>query len=318
MRNKKKVSVIVPVYNVEKYLDKCIKSIINQSYKDIEIILVDDGSTDSSPKICDDYAKNDKRIKVIHKENGGLSSARNAGIEIASGDLLSFIDSDDSIEPDLYEKVFSYYNDNDIVVFGIERDYPNGKIIKTGFDKVEEIDNITALIYLNNNDAVDLSSCNKIFNKKLFDNVRFPINKKCEDYYIMYRIFDAAQSVLLIPFIGYHYFQREGSISRSVVNLDYIYASQSQIDYFTEKHSDYLYIARSNFAIANMNLYVFIVRNRLKESKIKKQLLSNSRKYIKDVVKNHYLKRTRKIKLLSFVFCPHLYSILVKLKNMRG
>ena len=99
------ISVIVPIYNVEKYLIKCIESIINQTYKDLEIILVDDGSTDSSGKICDEFATKDNRIKVIHKKNGGLSSARNIGLDICKGNYISFIDSDDYIELDMYEKM---------------------------------------------------------------------------------------------------------------------------------------------------------------------------------------------------------------------
>lgn len=100
------ISVIVPVYNVEKYLHKCINSILNQTYKNLEIILIDDGSTDNSGKICDEYALKDNRIKVIHKENGGLSSARNAGLDICSGDYIGFVDSDDYIAEDMYEYLY--------------------------------------------------------------------------------------------------------------------------------------------------------------------------------------------------------------------
>ena len=99
------ISVIVPIYNVEKYLDRCVDSIINQTYKNLEIILVDDGSPDNCPQMCDDYAKKDSRIKVVHKENGGLSDARNVGMEVATGEYVSFIDSDDYISLDCYETV---------------------------------------------------------------------------------------------------------------------------------------------------------------------------------------------------------------------
>ncbi|MCP9380716.1 glycosyltransferase family 2 protein, partial [Lacticaseibacillus paracasei] len=99
-----KISIIVPVYNVEKYLQKCVDSILAQSFRDYELILVDDGATDASPSICDDYAEKDQRVKVIHKQNGGLSDARNAGINVASAPFLGFIDSDDYIAPDMYEQ----------------------------------------------------------------------------------------------------------------------------------------------------------------------------------------------------------------------
>ena len=105
MKEEKLISVIIPVYNVEKYLRRCIDSVINQTYKNLEIIIVDDGSTDNSSNICDEYTNKDSRVKVVHKENGGLSSARNVGIELAKGDLIAFVDSDDYIELEMYEKL---------------------------------------------------------------------------------------------------------------------------------------------------------------------------------------------------------------------
>ena len=115
-----KLSIVVPVYNVEQYLHQCIDSILHQTFQDFELILVDDGSPDDCPKICDEYAKNDSRIKVIHKTNGGLSSARNAGLQIARGEYISFIDSDDFLDPITYTHVFSIFNKEnvDVVIFG--------------------------------------------------------------------------------------------------------------------------------------------------------------------------------------------------------
>ena len=112
-----KISVIIPVYNVEKYLKRCLDSVINQTYKNLEIILIDDGSTDKSGNICDEYAAKDKRIIVIHKENGGLSDARNKGLDICTGDYISFIDSDDWIENGFYEYVVNNVKDNDLLIF---------------------------------------------------------------------------------------------------------------------------------------------------------------------------------------------------------
>ena len=119
------ISVIVPIYNVEKYLDRCVGSIINQTYKNLEIILVDDGSPDNCPQMCDDYAKKDSRIKVVHKENGGLSDARNAGMKVATGEYVSFIDSDDYISLDFYETLLETIvdNDSDIVECSVVKFY---------------------------------------------------------------------------------------------------------------------------------------------------------------------------------------------------
>ncbi|WP_206425633.1 glycosyltransferase family 2 protein [Romboutsia sp. Marseille-P6047] len=124
-----KVSVIIPIYNVEKYLNRCIDSVINQSLKDIEIILVNDGSPDNCPKICDEYANKDSRIKVIHKSNGGLSSARNAGMKIATGDYIGFVDSDDYIEINMYEQMYkvAYENNVDFVMSDYYKVYNDSK-----------------------------------------------------------------------------------------------------------------------------------------------------------------------------------------------
>ena len=126
-----KVSVIIPVYNVEEYIVRCLDSIINQTYKNLEIIIIDDGSTDNSPEICDKYAMADERIIVIHKENSGVSSARNKGIEIATGDFIGFVDSDDFLEPDMYEVLVSMItsDDIDIATCGYSMDYPDGKVV---------------------------------------------------------------------------------------------------------------------------------------------------------------------------------------------
>ena len=116
------ISVIIPVYNVERYLDECIKSIVNQTYENLEIILVDDGSPDNCPRMCDDWAKKDERIRVIHKENGGLASARNAGMNICTGEYISFVDSDDWMELNAYESLLKYFDDKtDIVKFDMIR-----------------------------------------------------------------------------------------------------------------------------------------------------------------------------------------------------
>ena len=129
-----KVSIVVPIYNVEKYLEQCVDSIINQTLKEIEIILVDDGSPDNCPQMCDEYAKKDSRIKVVHKKNGGLSSARNAGIEVATGDYIGFVDSDDYIVNDATLKLETWIKEiddkDDIVAVGAARVYPNGEYIK--------------------------------------------------------------------------------------------------------------------------------------------------------------------------------------------
>ena len=134
----KKLSVIVPIYNVEQYLKKCLNSIVNQTYKDLEIILVDDGSPDGCPQLCDEYASLDNRIKVIHKKNGGLSSARNAGLDIATGDYVTFVDSDDYLETDIYEKVINIFEDHSADIVSMRTQLVDQKYNVIKSDVVEE------------------------------------------------------------------------------------------------------------------------------------------------------------------------------------
>ena len=181
------ISVILPIYNVEKYLEKCLKSVINQTYKNLEIILVDDGSKDNSPQICDEYAVKDKRIVVIHKSNGGLSDARNAGIEIAKGKYITLIDSDDYVELEMYEKLYNKaISDNlDIAICGnynVSEDYKNKKVNledeDVRVDHVEQQKNVVVVSF--DSKAKPVKRCSKqmetlilnCFASSLLDNVK--------------------------------------------------------------------------------------------------------------------------------------------------
>lgn len=211
------VTVIVPIYNVEKYIDKCIQSIVGQIYTEMEIILVDDGSSDSCPQKCDNWAKRDSRIRVIHKENGGLSSARNAGLEIASGDIISFIDSDDFIEPDMYHVMVTAMADSgkDIAccgrivdLWGV-REKKEYCIATTKAMSKEEA--MKEVLCLNN---MDVSACDKIYKKFLFDEIRYPEGKISEDAAVILQIIEKANGVIHVGKPFYHYIFRENSISK--------------------------------------------------------------------------------------------------------
>lgn len=211
------VSVIVPVYNVEEYLARCVDSILTQSYRNLEVILVDDGAKDSSGMICDDYAGKDPRVRVIHKENGGLSSARNAGIDVARGDWLEFVDSDDWIEPDAVEKMLCLALDCETeLVVGGRWDVS----AKTGEKKKglcpprqEVISGEEMVRRIFRWDNCDSSACDKLFSRRLFREVRFPEGVICEDVPVMYRIVLDAGRVALLDKPIYNYYHRSGSIT---------------------------------------------------------------------------------------------------------
>ena len=206
--SKKMISIIVPVYNVEKYLNRCVDSIINQTYKNLEIILVDDGSTDNSGKICDEYQKKDSRIKVIHKTNGGMSSARNAGLDIATGNYIAFVDSDDYIALNMMATMRGYVVDNnvDMAVCGFTRLTENkilserGKEVICGIYNPEKLFESETAHIDGVKDRVSLyteSLCNKLYKRYIFDDLRLRIGKNHEDFYLMHYIINKCQKVYL-------------------------------------------------------------------------------------------------------------------------
>lgn len=208
-----KISVIVPVYKVEPYLRKCLDSIVKQTYSNLEIILVDDGSPDSCGAVCDEYAENDGRIVVIHQKNGGLSAARNAALEIATGEFVGFVDSDDWIEPDMYEYLLrnALMANAEITVCGHILEYGNVSCT-VPFPEWGKIDRDCALEALLENKVMHNQVWDKLWKRELFCGVRFPVGRTFEDMAIAYRLFEKAEHVLCLPEAKYHYLQRSDSI----------------------------------------------------------------------------------------------------------
>lgn len=216
------ISVIVPIYNVEKYLNKCVNSIINQTYKNLEIILVDDGSPDNCPQMCDDYAKKDSRIKVVHKKNGGLSDARNAGMKVATGDYVSFIDSDDYISLDFHETLFQTMvdNDSDIVECSVVKFYENKKFDEYIDDlKVTNYETVDALDGLISENPFKQHVWNKLYKSSVALNIPYAVGKLNEDEFWTYQVFGKAKKVTRINKTMYYYFQRNSSIMGNGYNI---------------------------------------------------------------------------------------------------
>lgn len=213
MNNDILISVIVPIYNVEQFLSKCIQSIINQSYSRLEIILVDDGSTDDSPQICDEFKEKDKRIKVIHKKNGGLSDARNVGIEVASGEYIGFVDSDDYIDELMYEKLLNACIRNNSYISICGRNIVNidNDILCQQFTVEKEVvyDGKTAIKKLLLWDSCDSAAWDKLYKKELFEDLKYPLGVWSEDYAVTSRIFAKADKIVHVGEALYYYVQRE-------------------------------------------------------------------------------------------------------------
>lgn len=205
------ISVIVPIYNVEKYIKECIESILNQTFKDFELLLVNDGSTDDSPTICKYYEKLDSRVKVINKQNGGLSDARNTGIDVAKGKYLTFIDGDDFIAEDTLETMYNAINKTDIkiAVCNMVRYYEDGET-EDFYRPSEE------KVFLKGDDRFKTlaqpSVCNKMFKAELFEKIRFPYRKYYEDTFVYHELLMQTNVVVLIGKDSYYYRCRRGSI----------------------------------------------------------------------------------------------------------
>lgn len=210
------ISVIIPVYNVEKYLERCLSSILAQSYENLEIILVDDGSTDNSGAICDEYGKKDARITVFHKINGGQSSARNIALDYAHGDWITFVDSDDWVDKDyvkhMLEKAIS--TKSQIAVIASVNTVNENVYVKKETQSFLVLDNEHAMANLLYQKYYSFSACCKLYKKELFSNIRFPEGKVYEEMEPIYRAFARADQIVVSDEILYFYFQRQGSTVR--------------------------------------------------------------------------------------------------------
>lgn len=320
-----KVSIIVPVYNVELYIDKCLESLINQSMKDIEIILIDDGSTDNSGKICDSYAIKDKKVKVIHKNNRGLSNSRNCGLDIAKGEYISFVDSDDFIHPQMIEILYKTIisNNGDIVICDFQRIYENNNIKFKQYKTEQNIkiyNNIEALNELYSKNVVKfVIAWNKLYKRELFINLRYREKKFHEDEFIIHELLYRSNKVIDIPLQLYFYLQRQDSIMGakfSVKRLDGLDAYRERIHFFQEKHEKELL----KKAVFRYSKEFFQYYYKLKYE------VSNNKKYLRKIKKdyNHIYKYiiispyyTKKEKMLITLFCINskLYEMYINLKR---
>lgn len=314
MKQGKKISLIVPIYNVEKYLPSCIDSILKQTYVDMEVILVDDGSPDNCPAICDEYAKKDERIHVIHQQNKGLSGARNTGIEYAQGEYLIFVDSDDTIEPTMVEELYTYAEGRECKIVACGRYYvfeDGEKISKIADNKSKTYAFAEAMQEMNTFTLFDMSAWAKIYRRELFQDIRFPEGKLSEDYYIMYKLFDLAQTIGYVAKPLYNYLQRQSSISRNKkINHDFAYAAKEQMEFLDQKYPELAVLGHTSYASANLTVYDFYIKNGVKCPKDKllefKKAVKENMSYIH---KNEKISRAKRIQFELFVKSTILYNM---------
>lgn len=267
----KKISVIVPIYNVEQYLDKCIESLINQTYKNLEIILVDDGSKDKSGKIADLWALKDSRIKVVHKKNGGLSDARNEGMKNATGRYIGFVDSDDYIDMNMYENMLDILqqNDIDIVECGINYVYDDKIVKEVVSNNIKVFSTHDALKELILERELHQTVWNKLYKRECVIGEFFEMGRINEDEFWTYRIFSKAKKVAKINKNLYFYLQRNNSImsekNYSLKRLDGLEARFQRLKYIENNYNDLFFIDKKSFYFCCIYHYQYILRSNNKK-----------------------------------------------------
>lgn len=258
-----KISVIIPVFNTEKYLKRCVDSILAQTYRNLEIILVNDGSTDGSGSICEYYKTTDERVKVIHKKNGGQSSARNAGLDIATGNFISFVDSDDWLVKDIYEHCLKIIKlkecdviDFQCIITSGERNLP----LKYKKEKIEIIEGKEILkdyLIKGQTNKMPFSVCRKIYKKELFEKVRFPEGRINEDIVTNFKVLMNCKRLIRTTKIGYFYFQGSRSTTRNGLkrrDFDLIEVSKELVSLTEVNYKDLKYLAQVKLARSYFSL----------------------------------------------------------------
>lgn len=301
------ITVIVPVYNVELYLDRCIKSICNQTYRSLEIILVDDGSPDRCGEMCDEYASLDSRIRVIHKENGGLSDARNAGLDVMTGSMVGFVDSDDWIEAEMYETLLAEKrrNESQISCCGTKRIQEDGSVtyLNPDLDEVSIYCGTESQRELIRNTRVTNSVCDKLYDSSIFTGLRFRKGMLFEDFQIQPKCIARAQRVSYCAKPLYCYYQSPSSILRgnlSIKQYDSIVASQECVEYYKEFYPDL--VERALVRHIELLLSLFVASDSYPEWKdLRKQMR-------RDIYQTMQLVRTATVTTNKLKMKMHLFN----------
>lgn len=327
--NNEKISVIVPVFNMEQYLKRCMASLLNQTYQNLEIILVDDGSTDNSPKLCDEYADTDDRVKVIHKTNGGLSDARNAGLLIATGDYIGYVDSDDWIEPQMYQKMYEACKKNNAQIAVCK--YANiiqGKRIDNGtkLEKVLTRDELLKIYIAGDEQCVIYNSVwSKLFLRNIVENETFPVGHNSEDIMYTTKAFCKVDKAVYIDECFYNYvLDRQGSIMNvkrgERMFRDEIPFWREHISYIREYVSDEMGDLAAYHFYRRMLFYYIDLKKDIKNEKKARDyakklvdLLKHDRKEINRIYSQSFIAKGDYVRMKLMQISPRIYAACVKI-----
>jgi glycosyltransferase involved in cell wall biosynthesis len=318
--NKMKLSIVVPVYNVETTIERAVQSLFENKYKNIEVLLIDDGSTDNSGVICKGLSKKSDKIYCYHKENGGLSSARNFGLKKATGNLIAFLDSDDYYLPGCIDKVMKDFQKNypDIICFGLKKGKTEEESIELIEKKQARCNNTEAIKLLFKSKAVDFYAWNKVFKKAIFDGIEFPEGKLYEDMVPVYHAFKAAKTIDILDFAGIFYFQNSSSIVYQDFNpKQYDNVTQRKILLKSIKIEFPQYLDLANARLIDGYLSTgFKIGLTKRENPERKKYYDISKMEIKSLLKevkgNREVSFAKRIALYLYLLNSNLYSVLYK------
>ncbi len=321
------ISIILPIYNVEPFLERCVESLLKQTYKNIEIILVDDASPDRCPEICDRYAESYNNIKVVHRENGGPSAARNSGINVAEGALLSFVDPDDYVTEDFIEFLYNVMvkNDADISACGVIECYPSGKTrVMESDTSLHVIGPKEALERICYNDGLYITTWDKLYKKSLFDDIRFPEGKLFEDTGITYRLLYKAQRTAFKGEPKYYYMisPNQTSITTSkftMKKLDYVEMADEMASFIIDKYPELAPAAERKQLHACFSTLTQLVNSRTRNKGVEKYLTDRINALRSPALKNPRTPKRDKLAILSlglgFGFFSFVWRIYLKIKK---
>lgn len=296
MKLNPKISIIVPVYNIDQHLRKCLDSILAQTFTNFEVIVVNDGSTDQSGEICDEYAKKDERVQVIHQENGGVSSTRNAGVGRATGDYIGFVDGDDYLDKDMYKRLYQacIETGSSIAICKLGREI-DGKLTNNDIGEfyTRELKHEEAMSELFKGVLYRFSLCSKLFKKECFENILFPVGRIHEDLSTTYKLFANANQVIYLNFIGYIYVKQKNSILTTAYykkRLDAFIGWDEILVFMQEKYPQ-LYSGVNACYAFNCVDHVYGILNQIQNKDVQKRYLNKIKQsmqiYYKDIIKNN-------------------------------
>ena len=304
-----KISVIIPVYKVEQYLDKCVESVINQTYKNLEIILVDDGSPDNCPKMCDEWAKKDNRVKVIHKKNGGLSDARNVGIENATGTYIAFLDSDDYFDPTYCKTLHNLISKNsaDVASTYLNFVYENEEDAKQHEQPIIEqkdevvVEGIEVIKLLFNPPTPYFVMAQKMYKKEIFNNLRFTLNRLHEDDFLYYQVLAKTKKLVYTTKPLYNYLQRSGSIMHTRKDKSFIDFHDAYIEKTKFIEENYPEFKQDIYALLvwKFRYYYRRMNKKIISKEVRNMWLNSYKKYYK-------LLNKKSLKDMLFYFFPFI------------